>query len=80
MKNLFVIWTCSYAAEIIVPIACILIVRNSKYYRGGMALAGLVALYKLGVVITVMAVAWRHVGLCYIDYGMRVIIIVTNVL
>lgn len=45
-----------------------------------MALAGLVALYKLGVVITVMAVAWRHVGLCYIDYGMRVIIIVTNVL
>ena len=35
-------------------------------------------IYKIAVVVTVLSVAWKHVGLCYLPYSSRVIIIVTN--
>lgn len=75
---LFIAWTCSYAFEMMVPIASLLVVRYGKYYRGAYGYIVVMVLYKIGVVISVLTVSWRHVGLCYIPYSMRVIIIVTN--
>lgn len=80
MQALFISWTCSYAFELLVPVSSLLIVHFSKYYRVGYGYITLIALYKVGVVITVLAVAWKHVGLCYITYGMRVTVILTNCL
>lgn len=80
MKSLFAAWTCSYGFELLVAIASILVVRLGKYYRGAYGLIILMCAYKAGVVISVLAVAWKHVGKCYITYDMRVIIIVTNCL
>ncbi len=80
VKALFIGWTCSYAFEILAPIACLLVLRLGKYYRGAYGYIVMMCLVKIGVVISVLAVAWRHVGLCYITYDMRVIIIVTNCL
>ena len=80
MRTLFVSWTCSYGFELLVPVASLLIVHFSKYYRVGYGFITLIALYKVGIVITVLAVAWKHVGLCYIPYGMRVTVILTNCL
>jgi hypothetical protein len=80
VKALFIGWTCSYAFEMLVPIASLLVLRHGKYYRGAYGYIVAMCLYKIGVVISVMAVAWRHVGLCYITYDMRVIVIVTNCL
>jgi hypothetical protein len=44
----------------------------------GYIYTGLMVVYKAGVVITVLSLAWDHVGLCYIPYSMRVTIILTN--
>lgn len=80
MTALFIAWTCSYAFETLVPIASLLVVRHGKYYRGAYGYIVVMTLYKIGVVISVLAVTWRHVGLCYIPYNMRVVIIITNCL
>jgi hypothetical protein len=62
VQKLFLSWTCSYAFELIVPIASYLIVRYSKFYKAGYVYIAAVATFKLGVVVTVLAVAWKHVG------------------
>jgi uncharacterized membrane protein len=63
---------------LLVPIGILLITHYSKFYTGGLVYIIAIVLYKAAVAISVMAVAWKHVGLCYIPYGMRVNIIIMN--
>jgi len=62
----------------LVPVVVFGIIHLSKYYTAGYVYVSIMVVYKAAVVITVLSMAWNHVGLCYIPYSMRVTIIVTN--
>ena len=78
MKTYFIIWTCSYALELFVPIVGIFIGNQSKYFSVGYVVCFLAIVYKIVVVMSLGIGAWGIVGSCTIPYLYKVIIIVTN--
>lgn len=76
----FLVWTGSYALEVIVPVGCGLAVKQARYYSVSYFLISLAILYKVIVVASLLIGAWKHVGLCFIPYTFKLIIVLTNCL
>ena len=75
LHSLFVSWTICYVVEMLVPASSIVCTEKRKYFLAAYGALGIAATYKLAVIITVFAVAWKHVGLCYVTNSMKWIVV-----
>jgi mRNA-degrading endonuclease YafQ of YafQ-DinJ toxin-antitoxin module len=78
VSTYLIVWTCSYAVEALAPTAAIVAVRMSKNYTLAYCCIVAAIIYKLVVIGSLLLGAWKHVGLCYIPYDMKLIIVITN--
>lgn len=79
VHNLVVGYIISYAFLFITPVLSIVSCYCCNFAAATMVYSGMMIVLKIIAIIIVFTISWNHVGMCYVTYNLKIIVICSSI-